>query len=167
MTRSALISLLLLAGLVFTSCGGASLDDLKTSAKAALASGDPVAALDAVDAGLKQAKVDGADKATIWSFEDLRLQALAKAGNADETVKELDRLAGDYGTQVTPALYTKLTSYVMETDLLAAVSVLDAGAKKFTDDKAAFEALAGSLATKATESGDTEAMAKLKELGYL
>ncbi len=170
MTRCALTSLLLLAGLVFTGCGSASLDDLKTEAKAALASGDPVAALSAVDAGLTKARVESADKATLWSFEELRLQALAKAGNAEETVKELQRLAADYGAQITPALYTKLTSYAKETNLLGAIDLLDAGAKRFTDDRAAFEQLAvglGELAKKKAASGDTAAMEKLAALGYL
>ena len=167
MTHSAVTSFPLLAVLLLTGCGGTTLDDLETEARAALASGDPIVALRSADEGLALARTGSADKATLWSFEDLRVQALAKAGNADETIKELDRLSGAYPSQVTSALYTKLTQYVMAIDLTGAVAVLDAGAKRFPGEEAAFKQLAEGVAKRAEESGDTAAMEALDAIPYL
>jgi predicted Zn-dependent protease len=142
-------------------CGGASADDLRTQAVAALDAGDAAKALDLAEQGLAAA---AGDKAATWRLESVKLDALARQGKGKDVAAGLDRLAaGDFGAQVTAALHVALADKAASAgDGEGAVYILAAGDKRFPDDAGIDQALA--KAQKGAGSGVTDALAAL---GYL
>ena len=78
-----------------------------------------------------------------------------------EIVAELERLSGNFGQQVTPALFRSLADKAGPAG--GAVPILDAGLKKFPAEAAEFE----SAIAKIQEAGDPAATEQLRALGYI
>ncbi|MFZ5480871.1 MAG: hypothetical protein ACOZNI_29190 [Myxococcota bacterium] len=134
--------------------------DHQKEAQDALNGGDADKALQLAEEGLKSA---GGDKAAAWRLEQVRLEALAKKGDGASLKGELERLHGAYPQQVTAPLYLKLASQLREGGGGATViDVLDAGKKKWPDDKAFDDAIA-----EAQQNADPAEVERLKALGYI
>jgi hypothetical protein len=149
----------------------AALPGCESGPDAAAMQADVEAALQAKDYAGAVAKADEALKveaiskepAKAWRFESLRLQGLAEGGKGAEVVAGLERLTGAYPTQINPALYRALADKLRAAgDGPGAVSVLDAGKKKYPDDPS-FQAAIDELA----KTGDPAEIEALKALGYL
>ena len=149
------------------SCGEPGLNEIKEGVKTSLSTSSFAQARADCESVLTHNKA-AMSRADRWAFEDLRLQAVARSGDGAESVATLGRLAGEYASQITPAYYVKITSYVRDGgDLLGAVDLLAAGAERFPADKSKFDALAEALKEAASSAGDSEALEKLKSLGYV
>ena len=70
--------------------------------------------------------------------------------------------------KVKPELYAQVGTSVMDAGQFSqAITVLDAGARKYADKKGVFTPIIDTCAKRATEAGDSDSIAKLKSLGYL
>jgi hypothetical protein len=146
---------LVLVTLLVAACGSV---DHQKEAQGALDAGDADKAIQHAEEGLKAA---GDDKAAAWRLEQIRLEALAKKGDAGKVAAELDRLHGAYPQQVTPALYLSLAQKVRAGGG-AAPDVLAAADKKWPDDKTIDDAI-----TEAAQQGDPAELERLRALGYI
>ena len=148
--------------LVPAACGGSDPTKQADDAQSALSEGDYAEARSQAEAGLKAAGT--ADKNLAWRLERIRVEALAMQGDGQEVLTTVARLSGDYPQQCNATYYGKLgTLLVAAGQPGRAVDVVHAGIEKFPDRKADFDGLIKSI----EESGDAEALATLKTLGYL
>lgn len=151
----------LLALVLLVACGGASPDQKRAEAQAALDAGDAAKALQVADEALKSV---GSDKAMAWRLESIRLEALAKSGKGTDVARELERLAADYAQQANAALYRSLADKAKAAgDTPGAIEILAAGDKRFPQEttfKTAIEEIKNAGASP-------EEVEKLKALGYL
>ena len=144
---------------VLVACGGNSPKKQLESAQAALASGDWAAASTAATAGLSA----GAEGATAWRLELVGLEAQARGKQGAEALATIERLAGAYSSQVKAALYLQTATQLTEAgDGAGAISVLDAGLKRFPDDEGLKKAI-----DQAKLAGDDASMQQLRTLGYV
>ena len=158
-SRSLLATFALVIGL--SACGAASLDDQIKQAQAALDAGDGPAAEKAAEAALKEAK----DPKDAWRLELVRVEGLAQQGKGADVLTHLERLAGTNPKNVTAPLYRDLADKLRASkDTPGAISVLDAGVKRFPADSQSF--LDAITAIKDV-SVDPEELERLKALGYL
>ena len=148
----------LVVSILLAACNGKNAANFQKEAQGALDAGDAEKALQLAADGLK---TTGADKAAIWRLEQLRLEAMAQKGQGAEIVAELERLSGNFGQQVTPALFRSLADKAGPAG--GAVPILDAGLKKFPAEAAEFE----SAIAKIQEAGDPAATEQLRALGYI
>jgi len=163
-----LTALVLGACLLAVACGGPSLDDSITALQSSYDSGSYEQVLQEAPGILERCKSENAGDAQAWKVEKTRLLSLGKLGRGDEATDELARLDGEYQGKVKAELYAQVGNLVMNADeYTQAVTVLDAGAKKFVDKKAVFLPIIETCKTKATEAGDSAALDALKSLGYL
>ena len=154
MQRTACLALLFL----LVSCGAGPEERLET-ARSHLAAGDYGAAAAAASQGLAA----GAEGATAWRLELAALEGEARGGQTAEVLARLDRLAEAWSAQVTGPLYVQTAGQVKEAgDGAGAVSVLDAGAKRFPQDTA----VARAIEQLKTSGGDAE-RERLRSLGYV
>lgn len=163
------LALAVLALASLTACSGSAADPkaLATEASAALSKGDYATAQAKAEQGLT-APGAAADKATAWTLERIRLEALAGKGEVTAVLTGLTKLAGDYATQVNADLYAKLGKLVADAGKLAeAIDLVEAGKQAFPDKVAAFDGLVASIKEAASAGGDSAAVEKLKALGYL
>ena len=146
-------------------CGGKSAADYQTEARAALDGGDGAKAIAVVTEALGQDAVKK-DPAAALRLEQIRLEALAKAGKGAEVKLELERLATAYPKNVGASLYRSLADRVKTAgDTAGAIDILVAGDKRFPSDHASFQEAIDGL--KATGGVDPEQIEKLRKLGYL
>jgi predicted Zn-dependent protease len=131
-----------------------------SAAEGALGKGDHAGAITAADRGLA---AKPADAKLRWRLELVRLEALARSGQAGETEKTIERLASEKDTQI------KASHYLSTADQLrtggekaGAIQLLDKGKKRFPDDAAIAKAI-----TQAKEKGSDEELDTLRSLGYL
>lgn len=129
-------------------------------ARAHLAAGDYAAAAAAARQGLS----GGAEGATAWRLELAALEAEARGAQTDEVLARLTRLAaGTWSAQLTGPLYVQTAGQVKEAgDAAGAISVLDAGAKRFPEDADIANAIERSKA-----SGSADEIERLRSLGYV
>ncbi|HZL99831.1 MAG TPA: hypothetical protein VFD43_06230, partial [Planctomycetota bacterium] len=114
------------------------------------------------EAGLRAA--DGADANLSWKLERIRAEAIAKLGQTPEVLTTVARLQPAYPQQCNALFYGKLGMLLVDAGQpVGAVELADAGIQQFPDRKADFEGLIASIQA----SGDSEAIAKLRTLGYL
>lgn len=160
MSRSRFVLPLLL---LLCACNS-SLADREKQARVALDTRDFAKARQIAEAALQDA-TPGKDAATSWRLEQIRLDALANQKQGPEVVASLDRLAGPYGPQVTPALYRSLADRLKTAgDTTGAIDVLAAGDKRFPQEH---EVFAKDIAGLKQGSLDPAQVEKLKALGYL
>jgi hypothetical protein len=146
-------------------CGGKSAADYQNEARAALDRGDTVQAI-AVTTEALGADAIKKDPAASMRLEQIRLEALAKAGKGAEVRIELERLAAANPKNVGPSLYRALAERVKAAgDTTGAIDILTAGDKRFPSDHASFTEAIDAL--KATGELDPEQIERLRKLGYL
>lgn len=153
-----------LFALLLAACGGGgpSAEDLSKGVEAALQSKDYAGAVQKADEALA-AEVVSKDAAKAWRIESMRLSALAEGGKGADVKSSLERLAGPYPKQITASLYHSLADKVRAAgDGAGYTELLDAGAKKFPEDKSFLEAIEA-----AKSSADPAEVERLKALGYL
>jgi len=160
--------LLVAASLALCACGEPTLDEAKFGLQADYDAKKFAEVVAAAPGLLERAEAEGASAGTTWSIEKLRVSALARQGEGDQTLKHLERLSGEYGERVDAILYNQLGGFVKEAgNYVEAINVLDAGKKEYPDKAAAFEQQIEDLTARAGEAGDQEALEALKALGYL
>lgn len=140
------------------------LDERTTAARAELDADRYDAAIASVDATLAKAGAD-APVAKVWGLEKIRLEALARAGRAEDAAAQIERLASRFAAQVTPELYLTTARQVREaTGPVGALELLSKGDARFPDDPdldAAIEDI------KNEGAGDDQLENRLESLGYL
>lgn len=129
-------------------------------ARESLASGDYAAAASAANAGL----ASGAQGATAWRLELIALESEARGARGSEALARLERLAaGGQSAQLNAPLYVQTAGQLKEAgDAAGAVSVLDAGVKRFPGDADLVGAIERSKA-----SGSSAEVERLRSLGYV
>jgi hypothetical protein len=146
-------------------CGGKSAVDYQNEARAALDGGDAAKAIQVVTEALGQDAIKQ-DAAASLRLEQIRLEALAKAGKGTEVKIELERVASAYPKNVNASLYRSLADRVKAAgDTSGAIDILVAGDKRFPADHASFQEAIDGL--KATGAVDPDQVEKLRKLGYL
>jgi hypothetical protein len=154
MLRAAALALVCL----LLSCG-ASPDDALEQARARLADGDYAGATAAAARGLAA----GAEGSTAWRLELAALEGEARGGSTASVLARLERLAGSWSAQVTGTLYVQTAGQLKEGgDAAGAISVLDAGARRFPQDPHIARALA-----QRKETGTSDELERLRSLGYV
>ena len=150
--------LVLLAWLSILAACGAGPEQRLEEARDALARGAYPEAAAAAEKGL-----GAADGATAWRLELVALEAEARGGKTAEVLARLERLAGAWSEQLTGSLYVQTAGQVKESgDVAGAISVLDAGAKRFPQDADIATAIA-----QAKASGTAAELEALRSLGYV
>jgi hypothetical protein len=128
-------------------------------ARSQLAKGAYAEAVAAAGAGLAA----GAEGSVAWRLELVALEGEARGGRGAEVLARLERLAGPWSAQVSAPLYVQTAGQLKEAgDGAGAVSVLDAGAKRFPQDAAIAQAITQSKAT-----GSDAELERLRSLGYV
>jgi len=146
--------------LVATSCGGSGSSDPTGDARGALNKGDFADARTICDDNM-----DGTDAKTAAALKLIRVKALASLGETADVQSALGDLPA---ASVTPALFVDLAGRLKDAgELIGAIEVTDAGAKRFPDKKDAFAAVIEDLKASAAAGGDDAATEKLRSLGYL
>jgi len=148
---------------LLVACQG-SLADREKEARTALDARDFPKARQISEAALVGV-ASGADAATAWRLEQIRLDALANDKQGAEVVASLERLAGTYAPQVTPALYRSLADRLKAAgDTSGAIDVLAAGDKRFPQEHEVFAKDIEGLKQGKLDPAQVE---RLKALGYL
>ncbi len=141
---------------------GEKASDVKEAAQAALDAADYPTAIAQADKAIGMATDD---KAMIWQSQQIKLQALARSGDAG-AAPLLEQLAGEYAAQVKSPLYMSVAADLKSAgQTSAAIDVLDAGNKRFPDESAAFVKAIEELGSP--DQMDPAEVEKLKALGYL
>jgi hypothetical protein len=154
MSRAALVVL----GLLVAACGAGPEAQLE-KAREHLAARDYAAAAAAATQGLAA----GAEGATAWRLELAALEGEARDGRVAEVLARLEHLATTQPAQVTGPLYVQTAGQVKEAgDAEGAISVLDAGAKRFPDDADIARAI-----TQLKLTGSDAEIERLRSLGYI
>lgn len=146
-------------------CGGKSAADYQNEARAALDGGDAAKAIGIVTEALGRDAIKQ-DAAASLRLEQIRLEALAKAGKGAEVKIELERVASAYPKNVNASLYRSLADRVKAAgDTGGAIDILVAGDKRFPAEHASFQEAIDGL--KATGQVDPAQVERLRKLGYL
>lgn len=154
MSRTAVAGLLWL----LLACGAGPQDQLER-ARGHLAAGDYAEAAAAATRGLEA----GAEGSTAWRLELAALEGEARGGKTPEVLARLDRLGEAWSAQIRGSLYVQTAGQLKEAgDATGAISVLDAGAKRFPEDADIAQAIAQLKA-----SGSDAEIERLRSLGYV
>jgi hypothetical protein len=154
MSRLAVLALVL----TLASCGAGPEEQLE-KARGHLAQGAYAEAAAAAAQGLAA----GAEGSVAWRLELAALEGEARGGKTADVLARLGRLADAWSAQVTASLYVQTAGQLKEAgDAAGAISVLDAGAKRFPGDRDIAQAMAQSKAT-----GTPEEIERLRSLGYV
>jgi len=146
--------------LLVLACAESARDTL-TSARQDLAAGRYEDAIAAADAGLAR----GGDAATVWGLELVRLEALARAGRAEESLAQLERLAGERPEQMPADQYGATADQLRASgNGAAAIQVLDLGLQRFPDDA---ELIGQIDAAKRAPAPGSDELEMLRSLGYV
>jgi hypothetical protein len=114
-------------------------------------------------AAASQGLAGGAEGAVAWRLELAALEGEARGGKTADVLARLDRLAEAWSAQVKGSLYVQTAGQVKEAgDAAGAISILDAGAKRFPEDPDIARAIAQSKA-----AGTPEEIERLRSLGYV
>jgi hypothetical protein len=153
-----------LLGLAFLIGCGPDLEKMKDEAQHALSVGNFSQSREISTRALEQ--LPESEKRLGWSLERIRLEALAREGQAGEVLETLERLAAEYPGQANAILYLAIASYVKEAGASSgAIDILIAGDKRFPEDSEEFEAQIQEL--HEAGSMDPAEIERLKSLGYL
>ncbi|MBN1334513.1 MAG: hypothetical protein JXB39_00975 [Deltaproteobacteria bacterium] len=159
--RTALASFGLLAGLVAGCSPDASA--LQEAAQAALDHRDFETAIAKSDAGISAA---GQDRAATWRLEQIRLEALARAGRSTDVRATFERLVATYAAQVDASLYVTAATWLREAgDTQGAVDLLLVGDTRCPAEHERFQAAITEMSQK-QELAPAE-VERLRSLGYL
>jgi predicted Zn-dependent protease len=159
------ISLTQVIGLLFLTLGGCGPDveKMKADAQEALSVGNFSQARKLSSSALEQSPPS--DKRLRWSLERIRLEALARDNQGEEAARTLERLASEYPSQATAALYLAIASYLEDAGGTAgAIEILAAGDARFPEESEKFKAAIDELQEVGLDPAEIE---RLKSLGYL
>lgn len=157
-----LIPALLLAAALAGCSSGPNAEELQKGVESAVQAKDYAGAVAKADEALKVDAI-AKDAAKAWRFESLKLNALADGGKGADVKAGLERLGATYDKQLTAALYRSLADKLRAAgDGQGSIDILDAGKKKFPEDKSFDEAIEA-----AKQSADPAEIERLKALGYL
>ena len=150
----------MVAVLLLCACGQNARDELG-SARKALADARYPDAIAAADAGLALAP----DDVTSWGLELARLEALARAGRADDTLAQLAKIAEARPANVPADQYAATADQLRAAGQgAAAIQALDQGLKRFPQD----DALRGQIEqAKAAPAPGSDELKMLESLGYI
>jgi len=155
--RSACLLLMTLAAL---GCGSSAYDQL-AEARQGLADATYDDALAAAEAGLE---AGGADEATAWGLELVKLEALARAGHGEPALVQLNALVAQHPGRVPVTQYSATAHQLRAAGAKSdAIQVLGAGIQRFPDD-AMLVRLIGAADSAGMESAELE---MLRSLGYI
>ncbi len=151
---------LLVIPLALAACGETPRESLE-SARRALNDAKYADAIAAADAGL----AGDADEVTTWGLELVKLEALARDGQGDDTVAFLARLAEARPEQVPAEQYSATADQLRSAGQGgAAIQALDLGLKRFP----ANQALQGLIeAAKTAPAPGSDELEMLRSLGYV
>lgn len=105
------------------------------------------------------------DEVTAWGLELVKLEALARGGQGDAAVAQLEQLAAQHPGQISARQYSATAGQLRNADQrVASIQVLDLGLARFPQD----ETLRGLIeeAKKAPKAGSGE-LDMLRSLGYV
>jgi tetratricopeptide (TPR) repeat protein len=143
-----------------TGCGESAREFLAT-AKTALADSRYDEAVGAAEAGLAQSP----DEVTAWGLELVKLEALARGGQAEDTLAQLEKLAGQRPEQVPADQYAATADQLRSAEQGgAAIQALDLGLKRFPEND---QLLAQIEAAKAAPAPGSDELEMLRSLGYV
>jgi tetratricopeptide (TPR) repeat protein len=146
--------------LLLLACADSARDSL-SDARQELADGRYEEAIAAADTGLGR----GADEVTAWGLELVKLEALARAGRAEESLAQLQRLAGERPEQVPADQYAATADQLRASgNGAAAIQVLDLGLQRFPDDS---DLVAQMDAAKRAPAPGSDELEMLRSLGYV
>jgi len=138
-------------------------EQLKNEAQQALSVGNFAQARDISTQALAQAT--GSEKRLVWALERIRLEALARNDEGDETRESLERLTAEYPTQANASLYLAMATYLRDAGgTHSAIDVLVAGDERFPEESAKFKAMIQEMEAGGLDPAEIE---RLKSLGYL
>jgi hypothetical protein len=148
------------AVLLVAACGESARDALERSRKA-LADTRYPEALAAADAGLARSP----DATTSWGLEVVKLEALARSGQGDPTLAQLEKLTAAWPDNM------RAEQFAVTADQLrgagqgaASIQVLDQGLKRFPEDPG----LRGQIEqAKKTSAPGSDELERLRSLGYI
>jgi len=142
---------------------GPDLEKQKNEAQQALSVGNFGRAREVSSKALEQAPA--ADQRLRWALERIRLEALARENQGEQTRETLERLAEEYPTQANAALYLAIASYLKDAGgTSSAIDVLVAGDERFPEESEKFKAMISELKAGGLDPAEIE---RLKSLGYL
>jgi hypothetical protein len=154
MSRAAALALICL----LSACGGGPEAQLE-EARGQLVAGDYAGAAATASRGLAA----GAEGATAWRLELTALEGEARSGSTAAVLARLERLAGPWSAQLTGPLYVQTAGQLKEGgDPTGAISVLDAGAKRYPQDADITRAIA-----QLKQTGSDAEIERLRSLGYV
>ncbi|MFT7463567.1 MAG: hypothetical protein ACI9EF_001912 [Pseudohongiellaceae bacterium] len=161
-------ALLITCCALLSACGPGSINDSVTALQNSFNAKDFPAVIAAAGPLLERCEAEKASSGVAWRVEKLRLQALASEGEGAKSLAKLEELDGAYEGKVDAALYNKICGMVTETGAYQeALSILDAGQKKYPEMEAVFLPQIAKLKDSILNGGSDAAKAMLKQLGYL
>ncbi len=151
---------LLAIALSALACSESARDSLD-AARDALAGSEYGDAIAAADAGLAASP----DDVTRWGLELVKLEALAREGRGEETLAQLEKLAGLRPDQVSASQYSATAGQLRAAGQgPASIQVLDLGLKRFPEDATLLDLIEQAKAAPAAGSDELE---MLRSLGYV
>jgi lipopolysaccharide biosynthesis regulator YciM len=130
-------------------------------ARLALAESRYADAIATADTGL----AGNADAVTAWGLELVKLEALARDGRGDDTLAQLEKLAGSRPEQMPANQYSATADQLRAAGQgPAAILALDAGLKRFPDDQTLLALIEEAKTAPAPGSDELE---MLRSLGYV
>ena len=142
---------------------GADPEQLKNEAQQALSVGNFSQARDISTQALAQAA--GSEKRLVWALERIRLEALARDNEGDETRESLERLAAEYPAQANASLYLAMATYLRDAGgTHSAIDILVAGDERFPEESEKFKTMIQEMEAGGLDPAEIE---RLKSLGYL
>jgi predicted Zn-dependent protease len=133
-------------------------------ARSAMAKADWADAVAAADAGLASA----ADPQVSWGLELVKLEAHARAGDAEPAVEQLARLTRLYPERVPPTQYSATADQLRSAgQSAAAIEVLDMGFKRFPSDPTLERLIGDASAGAGSGEVDSSELEMLRSLGYV
>ena len=152
-----------LLGLSFLIGCGLDLEQLKNEAQDALSVGNFSQAREISTRALEQGP--GSDERLTWALERIRLEALARGGETADARDTLERMAGEYPSQVNASLYLAIASYLHEAgDAGGAIEILVAGDKRFPEESEKFKTQIQEFEASGLDPAEID---RLRSLGYL
>ena len=158
-------SLAVLVLSVLAACGGKSPSECCDAADAALKKGSFAEAQSRAEEGLA---LGGADAATAWKLERIKLEALAGNGDLAGLLAGLTAAATNYPGKADDQLYAKLGTALADAGkLVEAIELVEAGKQAFPEKAKSFDGLVASIKKAAEKGGDNAAVERLRQLGYM
>jgi len=106
-----------------------------------------------------------ADEVTAWGLELVKLEALARGGQGDAAVAQLEKLAAQRPGQVSARQYSASAGQLRAADQrVASIQVLDLGLARFPQDETLLALIEEAKKAPAAGSGELD---MLRSLGYV